>query len=125
GIGIGAFVLERVRPLASDFVPRMNEVAIGSRAVSYAAGLAFVTTFVLTLFALSSARRDRLWAALGTARASASRHRRRLQRGIVVGEVALAVFVMIAGGLVVRTLTRVLSQPMGFDARDALTFRVE
>ena len=125
GVGIAWVVLDSVRPLASNFVPRMNEVAIDGRSAMYAALLAFATTLVLTAFALSSARRDRLWKALGTGRASVSRDRRRVQRAIVVAEVALAVFVMVAGGLVVRTLTRVLSQPMGFDARDAITFRVE
>jgi predicted permease len=125
GLGIAELVLARVRPVATSFVPRMNEVAIGPRAVAYAAVLAVVTTVLLSIVATSPVRGRSLWSALGTARASASRQRRRLQHGIVVAEVALAVFVLVASTLVVRTLVGVLSQPMGFEPRDLLTFRME
>jgi len=125
GVGIASLMLAGISPLASQFVPRMTEVGVDSRIVAYAATLGILTTLVLTFVALSSVRRDRLWSALGTGRASASRHRRRVQRSIVVGELALAVFVMIAGGLVVRTLSRILSEPMGFEPRGVLTFRIE
>ena len=43
----------------------------------------------------------------------------------MIGEVALAVFVLVASTLVVRTLVAVLSQPMGFEPRGVLTFRME
>src|SRR4030095_13906445 len=58
-------------------------------------------------------------------RSSTTRGRRRLHRSIVVAEVALAVFVLVASALVVRTLVNVLTQPMGFDPRSMLTFRME
>jgi len=125
GIGIAYLILARIRPLASDFVPRMNEVAIGSRAIWYTLFLVLLSTALLSVAAASSARGHSVWGALGTARASASRQRRRLQRRIVVIEVALAVFVLVGSALVVRTLGRVLSQPMGFEPHDLLTFRME
>src|SRR6185503_456837 len=39
--------------------------------------------------------------------------------------VALAVFVLVGATLVVRTLMGLMSQPMGFNSRDVLTFRTE
>ncbi len=125
GLGLASVLLERIRPLASNFVPRMSEVAVGGRAALYTAVLALLTTTLLTVFALSSTRRERLWRSLGTGRAGVSPSRRRMQRATVIAEVALAVFVMVGGGLVVRTLRGVLSQPMGFVADSVLTFRVE
>ena len=125
GLGIAYWVLARIRPLATDFVPRMHEVSIGTRTVWYAVALVLLATVLLSVVATAPVRGVRLWDALGSGRASPSRRRRRLQRGIVVAETALAVFVLVAGALVVRTLVRVLSQPMGFDSRDVLTFRVE
>jgi len=125
GLGIASGILARVRPLATDFVPRMDEVAIGSAAVGYTAMLVLLTTAVLSVVATAPVRGRNVWIALGTARASASRHGRRLQRGIVVAEVALAVFVLVGSALVVRTLVGVLSQPMGFEPDGLLTFRVE
>jgi len=103
----------------------MDEVAIGPRSIAYAVMVALLTTVLLTLVATSPARGRSLWHALGTGRSSATRGRRRLQRSIVVGEVALAVFVLIASTLVVRTLVTVLTQPKGFDSRGVLTFRME
>ena len=125
GLGLAQLVLSRVRPIAENVVPRMDEVAIGPRAVAYTVLLAGLTTVLLTLVAVSPARAGSVWNALGTARSSATRGRRRLQRSIVVAEVALAVFVLVASALVVRTLVGVLTQPMGFDARGVLTFRME
>jgi putative ABC transport system permease protein len=125
GLGLASSVLARIAPLVSQFVPRATDLAVDSRIIMYTALLAIGTTLVLTLVALSSMRRDRLWHALGSGRAGASPRRRRAQRGIVVGEVALAVFVLIAGALVVRTLTRLLSRPLGFDPHAVTTFRIE
>ena len=125
GFAIAYFVLERLRPLATDFVPRMHEVAIGGRTVWYTVGLVVITAALLAAVATSPVRGLRLWEALGTTRASASRQRRRLQRGIVVAEIALAVFVLVAGALVARSIVGLLSQPMGFDSDALLTFRVE
>jgi predicted permease len=125
GLGLAQLVLSQVRPIAVNFVPRMDEVAIGPRAVAYTVLLALLTTVLLTLAAAAPARGRTVWHTLGTVRSSATRGRRRLQRSIVVAEVALAVFVLVASSLVVRTLVGVLTQPMGFDSRGVLTFRME
>jgi predicted permease len=125
GLALAQVLLSWVRPIASKFVPRMDEVAIGPRAIGYTMALALLTTVLLTLVATSPARGRGVWHALGTGRSSTTRGRRRLHRSIVIGEVALAVFVLVASSLVVRTLVAVLTQPMGFDSRGVLTFRME
>ncbi|HEX5077060.1 MAG TPA: ADOP family duplicated permease [Gemmatimonadaceae bacterium] len=125
GLGLADLLLSVVRPIASNFVPRMDEVAVGPRAIAYTVLVALLTTVLLTLVAASPARGTSVWHALGTGRSSTTRGRRRLQRSIVVGEVALAVFVLIASALVVRTLVGVLRQAMGFDSHGVLTFRTE
>ena len=125
GLGLAHLLLSWVRPIAANFVPRMDEVAIGPRAIAYTVLLALLTTVLLTLVATSPTRGHTVWHALGTGRSSATRGRRRLQRSIVIGEVALAVFVLVASTLVVRTLVAVLTQPLGFDSRGVLTFRME
>ena len=125
GLGLAQLLLSWVRPIAANFVPRMDEVAIGPRTVVYTVLLALLTTVLLTVVATSPTRGRSVWHALGTGRSSATRGRRRLQRSIVVGEVALAVFVLVASTLVVRTLVAVLGQPMGFDSHGVLTFRME
>jgi putative ABC transport system permease protein len=125
GIVLAQLILGTVRPLAADFVPRIQEVHLGARAVAYTGGLVAVTTALLSVLAASPVRARRLVEALGSGRAMSSRPRRRRQRGMVVAEVAIAVFVLVGSALVVRTLVSLLSQPMGFDPRNVLTFRLE
>jgi putative ABC transport system permease protein len=125
GLGIAQALLTWLRPPATSAIPRMNEVAIGPRAMAWTLLLVALTTALLSVLAGAPARGRRLRDALGTIRSGTSRHRRRLQSTLVAGEVALAVFVLIGGALVIRTLVGILAQPRGYESRALLTFRVE
>src|SRR4029450_1906934 len=61
GLGLAQLLLSVVRPIASNFVPRMDEVAIGPRAIAYTVGVALLTTVLLTLVATSPARGRSVW----------------------------------------------------------------
>jgi predicted permease len=52
-----------------------------------------------------------------------SRGSHRLQNSIAIGEVALALVLLIAGGLLVRSLVRLLNTPIGFDPQGTLVVR--
>jgi predicted permease len=125
GVALAHLVLVSVRPLATGAIPRMQEVALGGRSLAYAALLVLLTTALLSALAAWPLRRQHVWTALGAARGGAAPRPRRLQRRIVVAEVAVAVFVLIGGALVIRTLAGLLTQPMGFEPAGTLTFRVE
>ena len=125
GVGVAALVLARLRPLLGGFVPRMQTVAVDGRAVAYAGLLAVVAVAILSVVTEWAGRGGRRRSALGTTRHAMTHRGRRLQRLIVGGEVGLATFVLVAAALILRTLVALLSQPMGFDARDAVTFRIE
>jgi predicted permease len=58
-----------------------------------------------------------------SAQPGATRAGHRLQNAIAIGEVALALVLLIAGGLLVRSLVRLLSTPIGFDPQGTLVVR--
>lgn len=125
GVGMAAAILAAIRPLALNFIPRMNEVVVGPRAAAYAGLLLLLTTTLLGTLATAPLRTKRLWASLGSARTSASPVLRRRRQRVIIAEVALAVFALVGSALVVRTLVEILAQPKGFDPNNLLTFRVE
>jgi putative ABC transport system permease protein len=112
--------------ISPDAIPRSAEVGIDSRvlllatAIAAATGLVFALAPVLHLgsAAIATAIRD------GTNRSTPSIARRRVRHGLVVGEVALAVMLVVGASLLVRSFKNLTSVDAGFDPRPLLTFGV-
>ena len=110
--------------LAGDALARMNEVALDWRLVTFT-GLASVATGVLVgvIPALQASKTD-LDASLKEAgRSSSAGLRGRFRSLLVVGEVALALVLLISAGLVMRSFMTLWAMEPGFDSRHVLTFR--
>ena len=58
-----------------------------------------------------------------SAQTGSSRSSLRLQNLVAVGEIALALVLLIGGSLLVRSFLRVLNTPLGFDPKDAFVVR--
>jgi putative ABC transport system permease protein len=89
-------------------------------------GVAFVTGLVFGLApAVSLSRHDLVEAFKddGT-RTTSSRRSNWLRRGLVVGEVALCMLLLVGAGLLIQTFTRLRAVDLGFDARNVLTARM-
>jgi predicted permease len=125
-LGLPAFVslLPGANPARGTAgLPRLGEVAIDGRVLLFALGTVLLAGLVAGLWpALRIARRP-VSAAL---REAADGRARALARGIlVIGEVAIAVMLVAASALLLRSVGRILDVDAGFDARDKLTFRVD
>ena len=59
------------------------------------------------------------------ARASDGPRSRRLAGALVVAEVALALVLLLGGGLMIRSFVALQRQPLGFDSQNLFTFRVD
>ena len=84
----------------------------------FSAGISLLTGLLCGIFpALRSANES-----IGAARERSAG--RRLQRVLIVTEVGVATALVICGGLLVRSLIRVLEEPLGFDADNVATMTI-
>jgi putative ABC transport system permease protein len=101
------------------------EFAIDRNVILFALAIAALPGLVLGLVPALYARRINLVSGLNaSSRASGSRGNRRLQKALVVGEVALSMALLICAGLMVKSFRHLQSLDQGFDPKNVLTFRV-
>jgi putative ABC transport system permease protein len=114
-------------PLAGDVLPRVGQVRIDGWVLLFTAGVSTITGVLFgVLPALQSSRSGMLNQSLkeGGRTGHASEGASRLREGLVVGEVALAFVLLIASGLALRSLHRLLHVDGGFATEHILTFVV-
>ncbi len=122
GLILGAWTLRAVLPLFTEVLPRAVPIQIDGRvtlftvAVSCLLALAF--GFIVFLQSLDGALAERL---KGTSRTVAGG---RARGGLVVAQVALAVVLLSAAGLMVNSVIKLSHVQTGFDADHLLTFKV-
>jgi predicted permease len=124
GLGL-AYVSLGLLPLASDLLPRVTQVRIDGWVLLFTAGVSIGTGVLFGLLpAIQNSGTQRLGESLkeGGRMARASESSRRLRSGLVIGEVALALVLLIASGLALRSLQRLLRVDPGFSPEHVLTF---
>ena len=102
---------------------RAGAVEIDARIAAFTAVLMLATTMLFGI--LPAFRGTRLPAGTvlrsASGRATTGRGSRRTQRALVAAEVALAVVLLIGGGVLVRSFARLNAVPLGFDRTRTLT----
>ena len=108
--------------LLPDALPRAQEISVDWQALLFTVA---VSLFAGILFGLAPAlklSRADLHAQLKEGGRGASGTRHRLQRALVVAEMAMAFVLLMGAGLLIRTLSRIWSVDPGFNAHNILTF---
>jgi putative ABC transport system permease protein len=108
------------------FVAGWHAMDVDLRLIAFTSALAIVTALVFGLIPAIQASRPRLAEALkeGGRSATAGAARLRLRRGLVVGEIALALPLLVAAGLSVVTVHRFLNGPQGFNPEGVVAMRL-
>ncbi|HSM61131.1 MAG TPA: ADOP family duplicated permease [Longimicrobiales bacterium] len=119
-LGLAGASTRLLLALAPPEIPRLDEVALDTRVLAFAAGLCVAAT---ALFAVLPALRVTAMD-LGTtlkdgARGGEGRGAMRLRSGLVIAELALSVVLLSSAGLLTRSFARYLAWDPGFD-RDHL-----
>ena len=126
GLGLGILGVQMLARLGPENLPRMQSIAIDGYVLGFTVGLSLLTGILFGLAPVLQTRKAGLNAALKEGgRGTTDAGRRSLgRRLLVVSEVALALMLLIGGGLLVRSFLRLVSVDPGFDSRNLLTATV-
>jgi len=118
----GVALLKRLGP---ESLPRLNEVAVSGDVLAFTAGVAIVTGILFGLGpALQASSRDLTLGLREGGATGDSRSRHRAHNVLVVSEVALALVVLVASGLLLNSFWRLIHVQPGFDASRVATAEI-
>ena len=117
GLAIATYAIAAITAAASGTIPRSDEIGINPRVFLFAAALCTATGVVFGLTPLAHRARNHLYGALKTAGASSTpaRSSQRLRQVLVVSELALALVLLAATGLMLRAFWSVQRVDTGLD----------
>jgi putative ABC transport system permease protein len=124
GVFVAVWATRLLLSAAPPSLPRLYEVNVDARvlAAALAATLMSALVFGVVSAAQSIMRRPDEALKDTTLRGTETPLRRRMSNAIVVGEVAIAVVLLVYSGLLVRSFVKLTSQPVGFNAENTLVF---
>ena len=126
GIVLAYWGLKGLLALAPDNLPRISEVSINVPVLLFSLGAVIATSIglgVFTSYRASSAEPRDVLSDSGRGQSGGVRTQR-LNRLIVAGQLAVAVVLLVAAGLLGRSLVRVLSVNSGFRTDGVLTMEL-
>jgi predicted permease len=110
---------------APSNLPRLTEIGVDLPVLAFTVGVALLTAVVFGIVPALYASRVDVQLALREGRtATAGRAKQRLRRSMVVGQIALAVVLVVGAGLMLRSFWRLVAIDPGFRAQNVLTLRV-
>jgi len=112
---------------APSGLPRLNDIALDLRVLAFALGMSALSGFIFGLVPALRHASPRLAASLGAGgrTASDSRTRVRGRHALVVVQVALALVLLVAAGLMIRSFSRLRAVEPGFaHAAEVQTLRI-
>lgn len=123
---VAAWGVAALRAALPSSVPRMAEMALDGRVLVFAASVTLLVGVTSGLLPAMLHARVRGFGVMqeGGRGGTAGPARLRLRAGLVVGEVALALLLVIGAGLFVTSFLRVLRVDLGMDVRNVVTVDV-
>ncbi len=127
GVLVAVWALDGVAALIPKSAPRANEISLDVSAVVFAVACAMGAALLFGMAPILHARRTNLHGALkdGSNRMTSSKARLRVRRALVIGEIALAVVLVIGCTVMVRSFIKLQSVELGMKPDHLLTFELE
>jgi putative ABC transport system permease protein len=105
-------------------IPRLHEVSFTWETVALVLGCATLIGSAVGLIALSRTGMAGLFDRLRASRSTSSRTWRRAQAGLVSLQVAIAIVLLVAAGLLGRSFWNLRNATVGFEPANAMTFQI-
>ena len=126
GLVLGIWSLDAIAWLGLDDMPRAHEIGVDTTVVLFTVGLALALGVIVGVVPALQLAGVNLGGVLRDESRSgtAGRGARRIRRGLVVAQVALAFVLLIAAGLLLASFRQLLGVDPGFRAEQVITGRV-
>lgn len=125
GVGLAYVGIRLFVAFGPPNVPRLQDAGLRVEVLLFAAGITLLTGLVFGLApALRAARENLVTPLREGSKTSLPPARDRIRGMLVVGEIAIAVVLLVGAGLFLRSAWRLQQVPLGFDASRVLTARV-
>ncbi|HEX6050545.1 MAG TPA: ADOP family duplicated permease, partial [Gemmatimonadaceae bacterium] len=124
GVFVAYVGLRALLSAAPAGIPRLGEVHLAGSSVAVAVVLAIVTGVVFALIPMANAKVDVNTLREGSRTLTASRRRQAVRGALVAGQVALALVLLAAAGLMARSFQNLRAVQPGFDPDGVLTMAV-
>jgi putative ABC transport system permease protein len=121
-----AAAVRLIKVLGPPGIPRLGEAGLDWRVLAFGLGITLATGILSGLAPAVGAAREDLSAVLkqGEQRAGGGPRKPRLRNGLLVSQVALALVLVAAAGLLTRTFVKLLQVDAGFEPARTLTFQL-
>lgn len=123
-IAIAVAMLRVLLAIAPSELPRLAEVHVRGASVLFALGVSVGAGLAFGLLPLATSHLDLAMLREGGRGLTTSRPRALARRILIVCQIAVAVVLLVAAGLMVRTFQNLRSANLGFDARGVLTIDI-
>jgi putative ABC transport system permease protein len=125
GIALALWSLRPLQHLVLSSISGFSAVTLDSRVLAFAVAVTFFTGVLCGLApALQAARRDLQKSLNESSRGSGGLHLRRLRDVFVACQLALALVLLVAAGLLLKSFTALLRVPLGFEPHGILTMKL-
>ena len=124
GIGLAIVGLGVLRAAAARVTPLASEIRVDGAMLGFAVGLALLVGLGVGCVAFLTTQTSPASALVARGTVAAGPRRRRLQRGLVVAQLAATAMLLVSAGLMLRTLDHLRRVDPGFDAERVLTMRL-
>jgi putative ABC transport system permease protein len=117
GVLLALWLVDLLVALVTPSLPRIHDIGVDGRALGVTFAMAVLTGVIFGLLpALQASRPDLNDALKETARSTAHGRNRRARNALVVGEIALALLLLVGAGLTLRSFARLAKTDPGFRA---------
>ncbi len=124
GILVAVALVAGLKHFGPTSLPRLQDVAIDPVVLVFALALSLISSLFFGFAPAWRLSRVPPQASLRAARqANSDRGGQRLQNFVATAQIALAFVLLIAGGLLLRSFTRLLDSPFGFNPQDSFVVR--
>jgi putative ABC transport system permease protein len=125
GLFCASLGLEAIRRIGASHIPLRSRIEMDMPAALFALALSAVTSILFGLLPAWRLASGRTGHSPGTSRTgTVSSGARKLQRALVVAEVALSIAPLAGAGLMLRSFLNLMHSPLGFDPVNVVTARL-